>query len=750
MFSNSPAIGILVIEDNPADFILLRELLAETNIKISKLICAESLANAASIIREQKFDIVFLDLSLPDAIPTETFGHVKRILPDSPLIVLSGMDAVQLAQQSLREGAQDYLIKDKLDSTMLSKSVYYSIERVKHTQKLIESERRFRHIASQFPNGIIAVLDSEFRYLFAVGGEPKGLGIRAASLTGACFTDAFPAPEAERIRQLLNEAFECTNVSFEIQYAGQYYQVNTACVNNKNNPPENLLVVLQNITEAKKTAEQLRFQSEVLANITDGVVACDNENKIVYWNRTATEIFGYDDLEVIGSDISMLTDDIHDLPEKESIHAHLQEEASYETTVQLKTRTGDKIWIELKISLNIDTANAKTGLIYVLKDVSERKAEEHLLTLFQSAILNTNDAVLITEAWPDKKLKARKIVFVNNAFVRMTGYHSEEVIGNTALMFLGPETDQAELNRIRNSLNNWEPTQTELTYYRKDGSLIWVTMAITPVSDRSGRFTHWVYIQRDNTENRKTAAALKSQNEQLIKTNRELDRFVYSASHDLRAPLTSILGLLTLMNIEGNKKDVALYSDKIRESVNRLDRLIQNIINYSRNSRLVPVSNEIDFETILRNSISIHEFMSSMRDVDFCCANQLSRPFRSDAERWQIIMNNLVSNSMKFSRADKELEIQVRVYEENFMLYFVYEDNGVGIPESQMEHVFDMFYRASDIAPGSGLGLYIVKQTVETLGGKIQIESKTGSFTRFTISLPSPQQEGETHAEKSS
>jgi signal transduction histidine kinase len=259
---------------------------------------------------------------------------------------------------------------------------------------------------------------------------------------------------------------------------------------------------------------------------------------------------------------------------------------------------------------------------------------------------------------------------------------------------------------------------------------------IMPVCDESGNYTHWVFIQRDITSDRASAEKLLLQNEELTKTNLELDRFVYSASHDLRAPLTSILGLVGLMRKEPFSEPAKIFLDKIQESVQRLDRLIQNIINYSRNSRLRLNTLPINFREIFDTAVAMHKFMDQSTHIRFEFENNTSESYISDPDRWQIIMNNLVSNGIKFARHDVVSFIRLTIRMENEMLVVEVSDNGIGITADQVQYVFGMFYRATSSSEGSGLGLYIVKQTVELLGGSISVESQSMEFTRFTIRTP--------------
>jgi PAS domain S-box-containing protein len=257
-----------------------------------------------------------------------------------------------------------------------------------------------------------------------------------------------------------------------------------------------------------------------------------------------------------------------------------------------------------------------------------------------------------------------------------------------------------------------------------------------PITEK-GQVTGVTVYSRDITNQTRTEDLLKRQNEELVKINAELDRFVYSASHDLRAPLMSVKGLLNMIKVDPQKENTDHYLTLIEKSVNKLDSFISDIINYSRNSRMDLLPCEIRFEAQLQESIDALKFMDGADEVE--CISSISQPvpFYSDKSRLQIIFNNIISNAVRYRDTSKKqsvLEVEVVVNESNAMIRF--SDNGVGIPAEHIDKIFRMFFRANADSKGSGLGLYIVKGVVEKLGGKIAVESRYGEGTFFIVHIP--------------
>jgi PAS domain S-box-containing protein len=251
-----------------------------------------------------------------------------------------------------------------------------------------------------------------------------------------------------------------------------------------------------------------------------------------------------------------------------------------------------------------------------------------------------------------------------------------------------------------------------------------------------GRVTGLTIYSRDITQQREAEDLLKAQNEELTKINSELDQFVYSASHDLKAPLMSVKGLVNMIKIDPDKKNIDHYLHLIENSICKLDYFINDIIHYSRNSRMEIMPSKIDFRELVKESIDSLKYMQDADLVRSIINIEEEAPFYSDHSRLLIIFNNIISNAVRYQDKDKEsfLKIDVKTRHEKTIIEFV--DNGVGIAEEFQENVFKMFFRASYESKGSGLGLYIVKGTIEKLNGKISVQSKLGEGTKFYIEVP--------------
>lgn len=230
---------------------------------------------------------------------------------------------------------------------------------------------------------------------------------------------------------------------------------------------------------------------------------------------------------------------------------------------------------------------------------------------------------------------------------------------------------------------------------------------------------------------------LMQSNLELKKLNEEMDRFVYSTSHDLRAPLLSILGLLNIIESENTQYDIKGYLKLLRDSTVKLDRFISDIIDYSRNTRLEISCVEVDFSSLIDDSFKHLNYMPGCSTLLKLINIDEHAKLYSDDRRLSIIFNNIISNAIKYQKPDIEdsyVNIEAEITQTELRVEIA--DNGIGIEEQYLKNIFDMFYRASPEAKGSGLGLYIVQETLEKLNGSIEVESAIGEGTKFTVVIP--------------
>lgn len=330
------------------------------------------------------------------------------------------------------------------------------------------------------------------------------------------------------------------------------------------------------------------------------------------------------------------------------------------------------------------------------------------------------------------------IVYANKAFAKLFGYSNVEEVVNAPVaalddLYLEKETRASLLDMVQKhgSISN-----REVQFRRKDGTIFWGLENSIVCDDGQGGF----YIDGtivDISDRKASEDQIRQRNEELEKINAELDRFIYSTTHDLRAPLSSLLGLIGLAEMEDKKQQYKHHFDLMKVSVNRMDLFIQDIVNYSKNSRLGLQVVNTDLRGMVNKIFASVSYMPGAMDIEQLVFIDQQADLFTDPTRLSIILNNIIANAFKYHDLKQEtpfIEVNAVITPQNATI--IIKDNGKGIHAQYINNIFNMFYRATEDSHGSGLGLFIVKESVKKMEGEIKVESQPRVGTSFTITIP--------------
>ena len=325
----------------------------------------------------------------------------------------------------------------------------------------------------------------------------------------------------------------------------------------------------------------------------------------------------------------------------------------------------------------------------------------------------------------------------NEAFTKVFGQISKNrlVQGDSFIEIFDDEND---LNRWKSAMQKTlKNGHDKFSYSLKTGDGLAFFEIKTSLIGAGSENKQISVIAYDITETKDVERKLAQQNFEFKKINQELDNFVYSVSHQIRSPLTSLLGLINIAKIDTPNK-TREYLDLMQASIENLDHTVHEINDYSRNARLEIKVEKISFHKIWDEIIGDYSFGKRLNTFNIVKNIEESGNFYSDATRIKVIISNIFSNSIKFNDLEKEEStISIDIKMQKQMARIVITDNGEGIEQEALSKIFDMFYRASQSARGAGLGLYVVKEIVNKLNGKIAVESRLGNGSKFIIELPS-------------
>ena len=367
----------------------------------------------------------------------------------------------------------------------------------------------------------------------------------------------------------------------------------------------------------------------------------------------------------------------------------------------------------------------KSTVQVIFRDITERKKTEAQVrrneTLFTQLFQNVPMAVVMLD-------ENGKVSEINRGFEQMFGYGKHELRGRNLNDFIVPEDRRSEGIDLNNLITSNRVVSIESIRKHKYGNLINVILCGVPVIlDNEAIGIYGVYV--DITDRKRVEEELKIR-------NAELDNFVYKVSHDLRAPLSSVLGLVNLSRLQGNSDDPLEYMELIGEKIHALDNFIGDVLSHSKNLNLEVSIGKVDLAGIIEQTFKDLGYLKGARQTRRSVKIE-GIEFYGDHWRVSEIFRNLISNAIKYRRPDADdSEIIIKINVDHLCADITFADNGIGIKETSLKRIFDMFYRATDQGDGSGIGLYIVKNAVEKLGGQIKVASRPGQGTRFHILLP--------------
>ena len=305
--------------------------------------------------------------------------------------------------------------------------------------------------------------------------------------------------------------------------------------------------------------------------------------------------------------------------------------------------------------------------------------------------------------------------------------------------FIHPNDREYVSTVTQPAINSGAPFTVEFRIIVND-QIKYIRMSAIALKDNNGVPVRLIGCNLDYTATKENEIKLLNKNQELAKANAELDHFVYSTSHNLRAPLASLMGLLEIVRYEPLSEEQLSHLSLMEKSVRSLDETIHEIVNYSRNSRTSIQLQQFNLRQLVEDSVQRLTYLKATREVTIETDIAEDLQVTTDCNRIRVIFDNLISNALKYADHTKEQPlVHTAAKLQDGQLYITVKDNGIGIAADNIGRIFNMFFRATNKASGSGLGLYIVKEVIDRLNGSIAIDSKEYQYTRFNIVIPLPE-----------
>jgi two-component system, cell cycle sensor histidine kinase and response regulator CckA len=725
-------IKVLLVEDNPGDVLLLKEFLRDVNSTQFELTPVECLKEALQILDEQNFDIVLLDLSLPDSQGLETFVEIDRIAPLIPIVVLTGLDDETVAIRAMQEGAQDYLVKGQVDGNLLGRAIRYAIERKQAQEILQQRERQLSAVFNSALNAI-AIADDNGKYIDANPAACELFGVSREELLNSRITDFVEASvDFDRIWKIFRKLKQMKGEFCLCRRDGTIREVEFAAT--ADFLPHQHLSILRDITERKQAAIDLKHQTEILQAIFDHIPVMlsfyDARGRLEMVNKAFENILGWSLEELKETDV--LAQCYPDPNYRASVIEFMQTPDGSWRDFHTRNRAGE--WLETSWA----NVRLPSGFnVSIGQDITERKRAEQKI-YEQAALLEiTTNAILVCD-------RANQIIFWNKGAEQLYGWFAEEALGKDATELLYQEITPQLESAFQEVAERGE-WQGELHKINKYGREVVVESRWTQVRDESGQPKSILRVDTDITEK-------KHLESQILRAQRleSLGTLASGIAHDLNNILTPILTTAQLLPLKHpNFDERSMQLLKLLEgSARRGADLVKQILSFARGvegKRSVVQVGHLLWEVV---KIAKSTFPKSIEIEADIPTHELGTVFADATHLHQVFMNLCVNardampdggkliisaqNAVLDERdAKKNLYAKVGRY-----LVITFSDTGIGMTPEVFDRIFEPFFTTKDVGKGTGLGLSTTLGIVKGYGGFINVSSKVGAGSTFKVYLP--------------
>ena len=606
-----------------------------------------------------------------------------------------------------------------------------------------KSEERFRTTLESLIEGC-QIIDRDWRYLYVNAAAAKQGGQTVERLLGRTIIEAFPGIEQTGLFDAFRKTMEDrTPQQIENEFTradgvSAWFQVVIQPV------PEGIFILSADITERKRYDEALNESEKRYRLLFEYNPLCmwvyDVETlSFVDVNEAACAAYGF-------SRDEFLKMSIKDIRPEDDVPALLMDVASTDAAIDgpniWKHRKKDGTLIDAEIISHEIVINDRRSRLVLATDVTERKRAEKNVALL-AAIVESSDAAIIS-----KDLNGT-ILSWNPGAQELYGYTASEAVGQSVTMLIPQDRLNEELQILEHIRHDELVNYFETKRRRKDGTLIDVSLTVSPIKDNRGQIIGASKIARDITEQKRAEEKVRRLNEeleqrvfdrtaQLQAANKELEAFSYSVSHDLRAPLRHINGfsLALLEDYEEKLDDTGKsYLNEIRGASYDMGQLIDDILELSRVTRSEMKRERVDLSKLASEVASRIKQTDVSRDVPFMIEDGLNAYCDKDLIR--IVLVNLFENSWKFTSKTKSPEVTFGKEPTSEAWYFV-RDNGAGFDMAYADKLFGAFQRLHNPASfeGTGIGLSTVQRIIHRHGGVVRAEGEVDRGATFYFSLP--------------
>ena len=631
---------------------------------------------------------------------------------------------------------------DKLKAlSHLTPRVANELNRCLTEKKLIANETFTKGILDSLTSAI-AVVD-ENGYILQVNNAWDEFGLKngatdlmktsvGANYIETCFNSFNNGDEiAGKVLKGIHNVLNKKEKQFQIEYpchTPNHERWFMMTVTNYLDKSPKVVVRHMDITERRKTEQKMKLDSEIFSGISDAVIYSNLEFEVIEWNDKATEIYGWNKAEIQNKKYpDLLGFQFNEGLTLDKLVIALIKNEKAKTEVQAITKDKRAIYISVTTSILKNKQGEPVGIVSIHRDTTERVLNEKLLQLSElnyKELLEQSPFSVITI---DMQGKIRS---VNNKTEVLTGYPKNKFIGKyfTKSPFKTEALNIDTTNIFEKILKSGvEGITFEVKGITAEGKLLHCEINAKYIKE----IEKVSLIIRDITEKKETERLLTEK-------NKELELFMYRASHDLKGPLSTSKGLLNLAIDECHNSNMAYYLNLLSKSNEKLENILSDLMEIVIIREGAIDKKETDLNALIQEIIDAKETEAQKEEETKLIFDiDIKQKFSTDTKLLKIALRNIYTNAIKYSKKGfTGSYIHTSAQIENDFLEINIADNGIGIDPNLLPKVFDMFFRATESSSGTGLGLYITKNAIDKLKGTIKIESKNKTGTSVTIKIP--------------
>ncbi|MHB8886031.1 MAG: PAS domain S-box protein [Methylovirgula sp.] len=636
--------------------------------------------------------------------------------------------------RAFRSGTVDAIVVD----TPTGKRIY-TLKGAEHPYRIMV-ENMGEGAATVTPAGIILYSNKSFAKMVKV--SPR-------TILGSSLPAMFASADAAKIAAAVRASGPATTRLQATLLASDATPVPVSLAMHAQNEEEiSVAIVLSDLTDiiaaqSARDASEKRYRTLVEA-INDGLLQVDERLEITFVNSRLAQMLGYDEAELLGRSVTEFIDEAT----RRRIAAPGEKrgaETADRYELNWRARDGRSIPTHVSVWPIAGKDGRYNGSVSVIADLTETKRLERTRNELARLVEQADDAIIA------KDLHGL-ITFWNKGAEHLYGYTAAEVLGKSLTLIVAPERQHEILELIARAIRGESVGHYETERIIRSGARIWVSLKAAPIRDDAGNITGVSTIARDITALKSVEQGLRGLNAkldervaertaQLVATNRDMESFAYSVSHDLRAPLRAIDGFsLILLEDHADKLDAEgqRVLNVVRDSTVKMGRLIDDILAFSRTGQAEMQAARVNMEALVRELIANTLAPALVGRKVAIDVGRLPEA-HGDKAMLQRVWLNLLDNAIKYTAPKPDAHIEVGATAGDGETVYYVRDNGVGFDMQYAGKLFGVFQRLHGSEfPGTGVGLAIIKKIVGRHGGRVWAESKLGEGTTFYFALPTP------------